>query len=209
MRFAEFTSRRHIVNLVFPPSTSQPMTATDLPVLVAYQFAVVQEARGQPGIGLTLHLLLQDASGESTAFLQLEPASVFAVRDACVRLATQHDGQFQHFLAKKRASHQLNYGDKFLKTLPSNDPYGLFYRKQKELAMPVTFRTTLQTENTGTLVESVQISHGLILRFSLMSSTDLVCRLPHDLAFLLVDSIDQAIWAAEWERGGVADAAGQ
>lgn len=203
MRFAEFVSRPYCqpgVSLI-----ELSMTPADSPV-VAYQFAVIQAARGQPGIGLTLHLLLQGASGESTAFLQLEPASVFAVRDACVNLAAQHQDEFQHFLAKKRASHQLNYGDKFLKTLPANDPYGLFHRRQQELVMPVTFRTMLQKENTGTLVESVQTSGGLTLRFSLTSSADFVCRLPHDLAFLLVDSIDQAIWAAEWERGGAADA---
>lgn len=184
------------------------MTATDLPVVVAYQFAVIQQARAQPGIGLTLHLLLTDASGESTFFLQLEPASVWEVRDACAGLAARDADPYQNFLAKRRASHQLNYGDKFLKTLPAKDAYGLFYRRQYELPVPLTFRTALHQENTGILVESLPLSQGLILRFSLKSSADFGCRLPHDLAFLLADSIDEAIWAAEWKRGGVPDATG-
>lgn len=186
----------------------QPMSATDLPVVVAYQFAVIQQARGQPGIGLTLHLLLNDTDGESTFFLQLEPASVWKVRDACAGLAARYADHYQDFLAKRRASHQLNYGDKFLKTLPAEDAYGLFYRRQDELAVPLTFRTTLHAENMGIFVESMPTSLGLILRFSLMPSTDFGCRLPFDLAFLLADSIDEAIWAAEWERGGLAGAAG-
>jgi hypothetical protein len=184
------------------------MTATDLPVVVAYQSAVIQQSRGQPGIGLTLHLLLKDGSGESTFFLQLEPSSVWEVRDACAGLAARHADQYQTFLAKRRASHQLNYGEKFLKTLPAKDAYGLFYRRQNELPVPVTFRTMLHHENTGTLVEAVPTSQGLSLRFSRMSSTNFGCLLPHDLVFLLADSIDEAIWAAEWERGGVADATG-
>lgn len=186
----------------------QSMNATDLPVVVAYQFAVIQQARGQPGIGLTLHLLLTGSSGESTFFLQLEPASVWDVRDACAGLAASHPDRYQDFLAKRRASHQLNYGEKFLKTLPAKDAYGLFYRRQHELPVPVEFRTRLRQENTGILVESMPLSQGLVLRFSLMPSTDFKCHLPHDLAFLLADSIDEAIWAAEWERGGVADAPG-
>ncbi|WP_194711795.1 hypothetical protein [Noviherbaspirillum soli] len=184
------------------------MTATDLPVAIAYQFAVIQQARGQPGVGLTLHLLLHGSSGESTVFLQLEPALVWKVRDACAGLAALHADHYQNFLAKRRASHQLNYGDKFLKTLPAKDAYRLFHRRQGELAVPLTFRTTLQRENMGILVESTPTSLGLILRFSRMPPADLVCRLPHDLAFLLADSIDEAIWAAEWERGGLADAPG-
>jgi hypothetical protein len=184
------------------------MTAADLPVVVAYQFAVIQQARGQPGIGLTLHLLLKDASGESTFFLQLTPSSVWEVRDACASLASRHADHYQNFLAKRRASHQLNYDDKFLKTLPAKDAYGVFYRRQGELPVPVTFRTTLHQENTGILVEVVPTSQGLVLRFSLVSSPHLGFLLPHDLSFLLADSIDEAIWAAEWERGGVADAAG-
>lgn len=193
-----------------PPASFivQSMTATDLPVVVAYQFAVIQQARGQPGIGLTLHLLLHDSAGESTFFLQLEPASVWKVRDVCAGLAARHADHYQNFLAKRRASHQLNYGDKFLKTLPTKDTYGLFYRRQGELPIPLTFRTTLHRENTGIFVESMATFLGLILRFSLMSSTDFGCHLPYDLAFLLADSIDEAIWAAEWERGGLADATG-
>ena len=183
------------------------MTATDLPVVVAYQFAVIQEARGRPGIGLTLHLLLQEAAGESIVLLQLEPAQVWVVRDACEGLAQNDTGHYQNFLAKKRASHQLNYGDKFLKTLPPSDAYARFYRRQDELPVPLAFRTRLHEENKGVLLGSAQTPQGLVLRFSLMSSTQLNCRFPHDLAFLLADSIDQAIWAAEWERG-VADAAG-
>lgn len=184
------------------------MTAANLPVVVAYQFAVIQQARGQPGIGLTLHLLLKDASGESTFFLQLTPSSVWEVRDACVGLASRHADHYQNFLAKRRASHQLNYGDKFLKTLPARDAYGVFYRRQDELSVPVTFRTTLHATNTGILAEAVPTSQGLILRFSLTVSRQPGFLLPHDLVFLLADSIDEAIWAAEWERGGVADAAG-
>jgi hypothetical protein len=153
-------------------------------------------------------LLLKESSGESTFFLQLQPASVWEVRDVCASLAARHADHYQNFLAKRRASHQLNYGDKFLKTLPAKDAYGLFYRRQDELPVPIAFRTTLHQENTGILVESAPTSQGLILRFSLMASVDFGCRLPHDLAFLLADSIDEAIWAAEWERGGVADAAG-
>lgn len=186
----------------------QPMTAIDLPVVVAYQFAVIQQARGQPGIGLTLQLLLNDSAGESTFFLQLEPASVWNVRDACTAFAARHPDHFQDFLAKKNASHQLNYGDKFLRTLPAKDAYGLFYRRKGELSVPLAFRTVLHRENAGILVASMPTSLGLILRFSLISSTGFGCRLPHDLAFLLVDSIDEAIWAAEWERGGSAGAIG-
>ncbi len=184
------------------------MTAVDLPVVVAYQFAVIQPARGQPGIGLTLHLLLMTASGESTFFLQLTPSSVWELRDACLGLAATHADHYQNFLAKRRASHQLNYGDKFLKTLPAKDAYGLYYRRKHELPVPVMFRTMLFPENTGVLVEAAARSQDLILRFSLMSSTRFGCVLHHDLAFLLVDSIDEAIWAAEWKRGGVSGADG-
>lgn len=183
------------------------MTATDLPVVVAYQFAVIQQARGCPGIGLTLHLLLRGATGESTFFLQLEPAVVWKVRDACMGLAVPHADHYQHFLAKRRASHQVNYGEKFLKTLPGNDAYGTFYRRQAELPIPLGFRTTLYREHTRMLVEAAPSSQGLILRFSRTAPGDFACRLPHDLAFLLANSIDEAIWAAEWERGGVADGA--
>lgn len=182
------------------------MTAADLPVIVAYQFAVVQQSRGQPGIGLTLHLLLQHASGESSFFLQLEPQAVWEVRDACAGLAIPYPDRYQNFLAKRRASHQVNYGEKFLKTLPAKDAYGLFFRRQDGLAVPLDFRTALHPENTGTLLEAASTSQGMVLRFSLTAYGDFSCRLPHDLAFLLVDSIDEAIWAAEWDRGGIADA---
>lgn len=181
----------------------QSMTATDPPVVVAYQFAVIQQARGRPGIGLTLQLLLNDSAGESIFFLQLEPASVWKVRDACADLAARHVDHHQDFLAKKRASHQLNYGDKFLKTLPAKDAYGLFHRRKGELSVPLGFRTTLHRENRGVFLESTPASLGLVLRFSLMASTVFGCRLPPDLAFLLADSIDEAVWAAEWEREGL------
>lgn len=182
------------------------MTASDLPIVLSHRYAVVQEARGQPGIGLTLHLLLQAGADESLCLLQLEPSQVWRVRDVCVALASRDPGRYQEFLAKRSASHQLNYGDKFLKTLRSDDAYGRFHRRYAELAIPVAFRTGLQPENTAVLSGALQSSDGLVLRFSLAASSNFGCVFPHDLAFLLADSMDEAIWAAEWERGGVADA---
>jgi len=207
MRFAE--SSRYRIGSHVASFNVQSMTATDPPVVVAYQSAVIQQARGRPGIGLTLQLLLNDSAGESIFFLQLEPASVWKVRDACADLAAPHVDHYQNFLAKKRASHQLNYGDKFLKTLPAKDAYGLFHRRKTELSVPLAFRTIFHQENAAIFVESTPTPLGLILRFSLVSSKAFACRLPHDLAFLLADSIDEAIWAAEWERGGLSNAAGR
>ena len=206
MLFAESLRRRSVSRVV--SFTVESMTVTDLPVVVAYQFAVIQQARGQPGIGLTLQALLRDSAGESVFFLQLEPASVWKVRDACADLVVQHVDGYQRFLAKKHASHQLNYGDKFIRTLPASDAYGLFHRRKGELSVPPAFRTILHRENTGVFLESTPTPLGLVIRFSLTASTVLGWCFPDDLAFLLADSIDEAIWAAEWERDGSASATG-
>jgi hypothetical protein len=185
------------------------MTASELSSVVSYNFAVVQPARGQAGTGLTLHLLLDsDAAGESTAFLQLEKRHVWAVRDTCAGVITAHPDKYASFVAKTQASHQLNYGDKFLKTLPSSDSYANFHRRRHELPIPPDFLTRMHTARTGVLSTVAHTRGGLVFRFAMRSSEPMVFFLADDLVFMMVDTIDQAVWAAEWERDDLRDEAG-
>jgi hypothetical protein len=185
------------------------MTASELSRVVSYNFAVVQPARGQPGIGLSLHLLLQsDAIGETRSFLQIEKRHVWAIHDTCTGVITAHPDKYASFVAKTRASHQLNYGDKFLKTLPSSDPYANFHRRRHELAIPPEFLTTMHPARTGVLSTVAHARGGLVFRFAMKKSEPMVFFLADDLVFLMVNTIDQAIWAAEWERNDQRDEAG-
>lgn len=177
------------------------MTKPELPRVVSYNFAVVQPARGLPGIGLSLHLLLRgDAGGETRTFLQLEKRQVWVLRDACAAASTDHPDQYASFLAKTRAAHQLNYGDKFLKTLPSTDPYANFHRRWNELAIPAEFLTAMHPAQTGVLSTATLSRGGMVCGFMMKHGETLAFFLPDDLAFQMVDTIDQAVWAAEWER---------
>jgi hypothetical protein len=185
------------------------MTAATLPTVLSTNFAVVQEGRGQPGIALTLHLLLRGADGvESSFFLQLAPSDIWTLGDACASLAAACPDRHAAFMAKTQASHQLNYGDRFLKTLPAGDPYAQFHRRRHELAIPVAFRTALHGHNLGVPNDLAQMRNGLRLRFALADGESFACLMPHDLVFLLADTIDQAVWAAEWQRDGQPDEAG-
>jgi hypothetical protein len=185
------------------------MTASELSSVVSYNFAVVQPARGQPGIGLSLLLLLHsDANGETRSFLQIEKRHVWSIRDTCAGVATARPDKYAAFVAKTRASHQLNYGDKFLKTLPSSDPYANFHRRRHELAIPPKFLTAMHPARTGVLSTVAHARGGLVFRFAMGSSEPMVFFLPDDLTFLMMDTIDQAVWAAEWERNDRRDETG-
>lgn len=186
-----------------------PMNASELPRVVSYNFAVVQPARGQAGIGLTLRLLLDsEVSGETTAFLQLKTQNVWAMRDNCASVIAAHPDKYAAFIAKTQASHQLNYGDKFLKTLPLSDPYASFHRRRHELPIPPDFLTTMHPVTTGLPSTVAHSRGGLIFRFAMDASEPMVFFLADDLVFLMVDTIDQAVWAAEWERRDQRDEAG-
>lgn len=183
------------------------MTAA-LPTVLSSNFAVVQEGRGQPGIALTLHLLLRTVNGlESNFFLQLAPSHVWILGDAIACLAAACPDRHAAFMAKTQASHQLNYGDKFLKTLPLGDPFAEFFRRRHELTIPITFRTSLHANYLGIPNELTQTRDGLVLRFALASGEPFACLMPHDVVFLLADTIDQAVWAAEWQRDNQQDKA--
>jgi hypothetical protein len=177
------------------------MTASELSSVVSYNFAVVQPARGQPGIGLTLRFLLNsDAAGETSAFLQIDKRDVWTVRDTCAGLITVHPDKYASFIAKTQASHQLNYGDKFLKTLAASDPYANFHRRRHELPIPPDFRTMMHPARTGVPSTVAHTRSGLVFRFAMGSSEPMIFFLADDLVFLMIDTIDQAVWAAEWER---------
>ena len=185
------------------------MTASELSSVVSYNFAVVQPARGQPGTGLTLLFLLNsDAAGESTAFLQLDKRHVWTLRDTCAGVITAHPDKYASFVAKTQASHQLNYGDKFLKTLAASDPYANFHRRQHELPIPPDFQTMMHPAQTGVPSTVAHTRGGLVFRFAMGSSEPMIFFLADDLVFLMVDTIDQAVWAAEWERDDQPDRAG-
>ncbi len=189
--------------------TCHLMTASELPTVVSYNFAVVQQSRGQPGLGLTLRLLMQSATGgESTCFLQLDKRHVWALRDTCASVISAHPDKYSGFMAKTQASHQLNYGDKFLRTLPATDPYACFHRRRHALAIPPAYLTTLHPSSLGVPSTVAHTRNGLVFRFTMGSAEPLVFYLPDDLVFLMVDTIDQAVWAAEWERDDQQDAAG-
>ena len=182
------------------------MTASELFRVVSYNCAVVQPGRGQPGIGLTLHLLLDsDAAGETTAFLQLEKSHIWALRDTCAGVITAHPDKYASFVAKTRASHQLSYGDKFLKILPAADAYACFHRRWHELPISPDFLTTMHPANTGVLSTAAPTRGGLVFRFTLISAEPMVVFLADDLVFMMVDTIDQAVWAAEWTRDDLRD----
>lgn len=177
------------------------MTASELPTVLSFNFAVVQQARGQPGLGLTLYLLLQSASGgETTCFLQLEKQHIWTLRDTCVSVISAHPDKYGAFMAKTQASHQLSYGDKFLRTLSPTDPYACFHRRLHELGIPPAYLTTLHEGSMGTPSTVAHTRNGLVFRFVMGADGPLVFYLPDDLVFLMVDTIDQAVWAAEWER---------
>ena len=177
------------------------MIASELSKVVSYNFAVVQPARGQAGIGLTLRLLLDsDAAGETTAFLQLDKRHVWTMQDTCAGMIAAHPDKYASFVAKTQASHQLNYGDKFLKTLSAADPYANFHRRRPELPIPPDFQTTMHPAKTGVPSVVAHTRDGLVFRFAMGSSDPLIFFLPDDLVFLMVDTIDQAVWAAEWKR---------
>ena len=177
------------------------MNASELPHVVSYNFAVVQPARGQAGIGLTLRLLQDsEAAGETAVFLQLDEQHVWLVRDSCASVIAAHPDKYASFIAKAQASHQLNYGDKFLKTLPLSDPYANFHRRQHELPIPPDFLTTMHPATTGVPSTVAHSRGGLIFRFAMNTSEPMFFFLADDLVFLMVDTIDQAVWAAEWER---------
>jgi hypothetical protein len=185
------------------------MTSLELPSLLSYHSAVVQQARGQPGLGLTLHLLLQNAAGEdSRLFLQIARAHIWALRDACATIMPGNTDKYSAFMAKVHASHQLNYGDKFMKTLPLTDAFGRFHRRRNELSIPKTWLETLHEACSGVPASANETRNGLVLRFAMGSGEQLAFHMPHDLVFLLIDTIDNAIWAAEWERDGQPDEAG-
>jgi hypothetical protein len=181
---------------------------SELSIVVSYNVAVVQPARGQAGIGLTLRLLLDsDVLGETTSLLQIEKRHVWAVHDTCAGMITAHPDKYASFIAKTRASHQLNYGDKFLKTLSSSDPFANFHRRRHELPIPPDFLTTLHPRSTGVLSTVAHTRTGLIFRFAMTSSEPMVFFLADDLVFLLLNTIDEAVWAAEWERDNSGDGA--
>jgi hypothetical protein len=185
------------------------MTASELSSVVSYNFAVVQPARGQAGIGLTLHLLLSsDAAGETTAFLQLDKRHVWSMRDTCAGVIAAHPDKYASFVAKTQASHQLNYGEKFLKTLSSSDPYANFHRRRHELAIPTEFLTRMHPARMGVPSTVAHTRGGLVFRFAMGSSEPMVFFLADDLVFLMIDTIDQAVWAAEWKRDDQRDEAG-
>ena len=185
------------------------MTASELPTVVSYNFAVVQQSRGQPGLGLTLNLLMQSATGgETTCFLQLDKRHVWALRDTCASVIAAHPDKYSAFMAKTQASHQLNYGDKFLRTLPATDPYACFHRRRHELAIAPAYLTTLHPSSMGVPSTVAHTRNGLVLRFAMGPGEALVFYLPDDLVFLMVDTIDQAVWAAEWERNNQQAAGG-
>ena len=182
------------------------MTASELFRVVSYNFAVVQPGRGLPGVGLTLHLLLDsDAAAETTAFLQLEKCHVWGLRDTCAGVITAYPDKYAAFVAKTRASHWLSYGDKFLKTLPASDSYASFHRRRHELPISTDFLTMMHPARTGTPSTVAETRGGLIFRFTLGSEEPMVLFLADDLVFLMVDTIDQAVWAAEWERDDLRD----
>lgn len=181
---------------------------SELSIVVSFNVAVVQPARGQAGIGLTLRLLLDSGVlGETTPLLQLEKRHVWAVHDTCAGMITAHPDKYASFVAKTRASHQLSYGDKFLKTLSSSDPYANFHRRQHALAIPQDFLTTMHPRRIGVLSTVAHTRGGLIFRFAMEFSEPMVFFLADDLVFLLLDTIDQAVWAAEWERDDPRDEA--
>ena len=185
------------------------MIASELSSVVSYNFAVVQPSRGQAGIGLTLRLLLNsDAVGETTAFLQIDKRDVWAIRDTCAGVIAAHPDKYAAFAAKRQASHQLNYGDKFLKTLAASDPYANFHRRQPELPIPPDFQTVMHPAQTGVPSTVAHTRGGLVFRFAMGSSEPMIFFLADDLVFLMVDTIDQAVWAAEWERDDQPDRAG-
>lgn len=185
------------------------MTSPELPSVLSYSSAVAQQARGQPGLGLTLYLLLQNAAGEdSSCFLQIARRDIWALRDACATVMPDNADKYSAFMAKVQASHQLNYGDKFLKTLPPTDPFGRFHRRRDELRIPKIHLESLNQAYTGVPMNAAQTRTGLVLRFVMSSGEQFAFHMPYDLVFLLIDTIDHAIWAAEWERDGQPDEAG-
>ena len=185
------------------------MTASELASVVSYNYAVVQTARGEAGIGLSLHLLLHsDANGETCSLLQIEKRHVWTLQDSCAGVITARPDKYASFIAKTRASHQLNYGDKFLKTLSSSDPYANFHRRRHALAISPEFLTSMHPARTGVLSTVVHARGGLVFRFAMGSVEPMVFFLPDDLAFMMVDTIDQAVWAAEWERNDQRDETG-
>jgi hypothetical protein len=185
------------------------MTSFELPSVLSYNSAVVQQARGQPGLGLTLYLLLQNTAGkDSKLFLQIARAHVWALRDACAPVMAGNTDKYSAFMSKVHASHQLNYGDKFMKTLPSTDAFGRFHRRRDELSIPKTWLESLHEACVGTLLSADETRNGVVLRFAMGSGEPLAFHMPHEVVFLLIDTIDHAIWAAEWERDGQPDEAG-
>ena len=185
------------------------MTASELPHVLSYNFAVVQPGRGLAGIGLTLYLLLNsDAGGDTTTLLQLDKRHVWALRDTCAGVISAHPDKYASFIAKTHASHQLNYGDKFLKTLPASDPYANFHRRRHELTIPPDFLTAMHPARTGVPSTVAHTRGGLVFRFTLGAAEPIVFFLADDLVFTMVDTIDQAVWAAEWERDNQRDETG-
>jgi hypothetical protein len=53
---------------------------------------------------------------------------------------------------------------------------------------------------TGVLSTVAHARGGLVLRFAMGQSEPMVFFLADDLVFLMADTIDQAVWAAEWQR---------
>jgi len=185
------------------------MTSPELPSILSYNSAVVQQARGEPGLGLTFHLLLRNTSGgDSSCFLQIDRRHIWTLRDACVTVMPDNADKYSAFMAKVHASHQLNYGDKFLKTLPPADAFRCFHGRRGELPIPKSYLQALHPARIGVPVGATQTKNGLVLRFAMESAEQFAFHMPYDLVFLLIDTIDHAIWAAEWERDGQPDEAG-
>lgn len=177
------------------------MTDSEILRVVSYNHAVVQPGRGQPGVGITLHLLfVSDTAGETTEFLQFDKRHVWTLRDTCAGVINAYPDKYASFVAKARASHQLNYGDKFLKTLPAADCYANFHRRRSGLAIPPDFLSTMHPPKTAVPITAVPTRGGLVFRFAVGAAEPMAFFLADDLVFLMAETIDQAVWAAEWER---------
>jgi hypothetical protein len=95
-----------------------------------------------------------------------------------------------------------------MKTLPSTDVFGRFHRRRNELAIPQTWLEALHEPCIGVPLSADETLNGLVLRFAMGSGEPLGFHMPHEVVFLLIDTMDHAIWAAEWERDGQPDEAG-
>lgn len=169
--------------------------------VVSYNVAVVQPDRGQPGIGLTLYLLLSsETNSETTVFVQLCKRHIWSLLDACAGVISARLDKYASFVAKTRASHQLSYGDKFLKTLPATDFYANFHRRRHSLVIPPAFLTTMQPAETGVPSKFAHVPGGMVVQFAFGAANPMVVFLADDIVFLMAETIDQAVWAAEWER---------